>query len=157
MKESWLIVICMTIITELATRTRSLIQLQKGLHWLGRTPAMKIWTIHSNYNIHHNIKRWNSIKNPVLSPYSKAGLSLLLSSHPRVSKCRSIRVIDYCLDWLFFFILLVLKSLCVHPHLCSCMSCSNFLKKMITSELSKKTIKKNSCPVFFIFSNPFPL
>jgi hypothetical protein len=52
MKESRLTVICMTIVTELATRTCSLIQFQKELHWLGRTPAMKLWTIQSNYN--HN-------------------------------------------------------------------------------------------------------
>jgi hypothetical protein len=42
MKESRLTVICMTVMTELATRTRSLIQFQKELHWLGRTLAMEL-------------------------------------------------------------------------------------------------------------------
>jgi hypothetical protein len=42
MKESRSTVICMTIVTELATGTRSLIQFQKELHWLGRTPAMEL-------------------------------------------------------------------------------------------------------------------
>jgi hypothetical protein len=55
MKGSRLTITCMTIITELTTGTRSLIQFQKGLHWLGRTPAMEIWTIQSNYNVHTTI------------------------------------------------------------------------------------------------------